>query len=233
VLHGEVEGLFPTDRSALEYGGALLSREELARGGWSYVALGHYHVQRQVASRVWYSGALEYVSPNPWGELADERAHGIPGKGWLLVDPGSGVVEPQWVPLARQVLDLPPIDGAGKNALELDKAVAAQLGSIPGGLSDQVVRQVVSSVPRHIGREMNHAAIRGYKADALHFQLDLRRPEVRRETGVGAPGRRQTLPEIVQDFLARRIIPGDLDRETFVRVGHDLMAEVEREWAEG
>jgi hypothetical protein len=143
------------------------------------------------------------------------------------------VVEPQWVPLARQVLDLPPIDGAGKNALELDKALAAQLGSIPGGLSDQVVRQVVSSVPRHIGREMNHAAIRGYKADALHFQLDLRRPEVRRETGVGAPGRRQTLPEIVQDFLARRIIPGDLDRETFVRVGHDLMAEVEREWAEG
>ena len=80
---------------------------------------------------------------------------------------------------------------------------------------------------------MNHAAIRGYKADALHFQLDLRRPESQREVGVGAPGRRQTLPEIVQDYLARRIIPGDLDRDAFVRVGHDLMAEVEREWAEG
>lgn len=233
VLHGEVEGLFPSDRTAVEYGGALLSREELALGGWSYVALGHYHVQREVSSRVWYSGALDYVSPNPWGELADEKAQNIPGKGWLLVDLPSGAVERRMVPLARRVLDLPPIDGAGRTALELDQALAAQLADIPGGLTDQVVRQVLRNVPRHVGREMNHAALRGYKADALHFQLDLRRPESQREVGVGAPGRRQTLPEIVQDYLARRILPGDLDREAFVRTGHDLMAEVERERAEG
>jgi hypothetical protein len=137
------------------------------------------------------------------------------------------------VPLARRVMDLPPIDGAGRTALELDQALAAQLAGIPAGLSGQVVRQVLRNVPRHVGREMNHAAIRGYKADALHFQLDLRRPESQREVGVGAPGTRQTLPEIVQDYLARRIIPGELDREEFVRAGHDLMAEVEREWAEG
>jgi len=233
VLHGEVEGLFPSDRTAVEYGGALLSREELARGGWSYVALGHYHVQREVAERVWYSGALEYVSPNPWGELAEEKAQDIPGKGWLLVDLPTGTVQRRMVPLARRVMDLPPIDGAGRTALELDQALAAQLAGIPAGLSGQVVRQVLRNVPRHVGREMNHVAIRGYKADALHFQLDLRRPESQREVGVGAPGRRQTLPEIVQDYLARRIIPGDLDREAFVRAGHDLIGEVEREWAEG
>ncbi len=29
VLHGEVEGIFPADRTAVEYGGAVLSREEL------------------------------------------------------------------------------------------------------------------------------------------------------------------------------------------------------------
>jgi len=233
VLHGEVEGLFPSDRTAVEYGGALLAREELALGGWSYVALGHYHVQREVASRVWYSGALEYVSPNPWGELADEKTQHIAGKGWLLVDLPSGTVERRMVPLARRVVDLPPIDGAGRSALELDQALAAQLADIPGGLTDQVVRQVLCNVPRHVGREMNHAALRGYKADALHFQLDVRRPESQREVGVGAPGRRQTLPEIVQDYLARRIIPGDLDREAFVRTGHDLVTAVEREWAEG
>ena len=137
------------------------------------------------------------------------------------------------MPLARRVMDLPPIEGAGRTALELDQALAAQLAGLAEGLSDQVVRQVLLNVPRHVGREMNHAAIRGYKADALHFQLDLRRPESQREVGVGAPGRRQTLPEIVQDYLARRIIPGDLDRDAFVQVGHELMAEVEREWAEG
>ena len=233
VAHGEVEGLFPTDRSAIEYGGALLSREALARGGWSYVALGHYHVQRQVSPRIWYSGALEYVSSNPWGELADEREHGIEGKGWLLVDLPSGVVERRPVALARRVIDLPAIDGAGHTALELDQAVAAAVAAIPGGLADQIVRLILRNVPRHVGREMNHAAIRALKAEALHFQLDLRRPESHRETGVGSPGRRQTLPEIVADYLTRRVLPAEVDRELFVRTGHELMASVEREWTEG
>jgi hypothetical protein len=233
MLHGEVEGIFPSDRSAVEYGGAVLSPEELARGGWSYVALGHYHVQREVGPRVWYSGALDYVSPNPWGELADEREHGIRGKGWLLVDLPAGTVERQPVAPARRVIDLPPIGGEGRSAVELDQALAAALSGIDGGYANQIVRQVMRNVPRHVGREMNHVAIRGYKAEALHFQLDLRRPESQREVGVGSPGRRQTLPELVQDYFARRLLPGDIDRDAFVRTGTELMAAVEREWAEG
>jgi DNA repair exonuclease SbcCD nuclease subunit len=233
VLHGEVEGIFPADRTAVEYGGATLSPQELVTGGWSYVALGHYHVQREVSPRIWYSGALDYVSPNPWGELADERAHGIHGKGWLMVDLPAGTVERRAVAPARRVIDLPTIDGEGRSALELDQTLAAALGAIEGGYADQVVRQVMRNVPRHVGREMNHAAIRTYKADALHFQLDLRRPESHREVGVGAPGRRQTLPELVTDYFSRRLLPGDIDREEFVRTGAELMAAVEREWAEG
>jgi hypothetical protein len=233
VLHGEVEGVFPTDRSAVEYGGATLSPEELAKGGWSYVALGHYHVQREVSPRMWYSGALDYVSPNPWGELADEREHGIHGKGWLLVDLPAGTVERRPVVAPRRVIDLAPINGEGRSATELDQALAAALERIDGGYADQVVRQVIRNVPRHVGREMNHAAIREYKAEALHFQLDLRRPESHREVGVGAPGRRQTLPELVHDYFERRLLPGEIDRELFVRTGTELMAAVEREWAEG
>ena len=50
VLHGEIEGVLP-DRSAApsEYGGVVVSLRELAVGEWSYVALGHYHVQHEVA----------------------------------------------------------------------------------------------------------------------------------------------------------------------------------------
>lgn len=233
MLHGEVEGIFPTDRTAVEYGGAMVSPAELASGGWSYVALGHYHVQREVSPRVWYSGALEYVSPNPWGELADEREHNIHGKGWLLVDLPSGAVERMPVVPARRVIDLPPINGEGHSAVELDRALADALATIDGGYTDQVVRQIIRNVPRHVGREMNHVAIREIKAEALHFQLDLRRPESHREVGVGAPGRRQTLPELVQDYFEHRQLPGDVDREAFVRTGTELMAAVEREWAEG
>ncbi|MDX2058805.1 MAG: DNA repair exonuclease, partial [Gemmatimonadales bacterium] len=67
VVHGEVDGLFPLDRWWAEPGGALLDPTELAQGGWSYVALGHYHVMREVKPRIWYAGALDYVTPNPWG----------------------------------------------------------------------------------------------------------------------------------------------------------------------
>jgi len=233
VLHGEVEGLFPADRSAVEYGGAVFPPAMLARGGWDYVALGHYHVQREVSPRVWYSGSLEYVSTNPWGELEEERKSGSTGKGWLMVNLPVGTVERRPIALARRFIDLPHIDGSDRSAAELDAGIAAALSAVPGGHADQVIRQVVRDVPRHIAREMDHAMIRRYKAEALHYLLDLRRPVSQRETGVGSPGRRQTLPELVEEYLGWRLLPGEVDRETFVRAGVDLIRTVERERLEG
>jgi DNA repair exonuclease SbcCD nuclease subunit len=231
LLHGEVEGVFPFDRSAAEYGGALIDLRELGRGEWSYVALGHYHVQHEVASRVWYAGSLDYVSPNLWGELADERERGSTGKGWLLIDLDSGRVERQLVPLAREILDLPPLDAEGLPAATLDVRIAERLRGIPGGLADRIVRLVVTNLPRHVGRELNHSAIRGFKSAALHLHLDFRRPEVNRIVGMGAPGRRQTLPELVRSYLMRRLIPAELDREAFVHLGEELIDAVERDLA--
>ncbi|MEO7986281.1 MAG: metallophosphoesterase [Gemmatimonadales bacterium] len=223
LLHGEVEGVFPADRSAAEYGGALVGARELAAGNWSYVALGHYHVQMEVAPRVWYAGALEYVSPNLWGELEDESMRRTPGKGWLLADLDSGLVERYPVPLAREIIDLDPLEGAGLLAADLNAAIAGRITSIHGGLAGKIVRLQVWNVPRHVARELDHAAIRGWKTAALHFHLDLRRPESRRIVGVGAPGRRQTLPELVHEYLSSRKLPDNVDREEFVRLGAELM----------
>lgn len=231
VLHGEVEGMFPFDRSALEYGGAILRAGELHLGEWSYVALGHYHVSCEVWPRAWYAGALEYVSPNPWGELADERQRGVPGKGWLLVDLATGAVERRPVRAARRLLDLPPLDATGMDAAQVDAAIRARVDGAPDGIADHVVRLVVHNIPRPVGRELDHAAIRGWKAEALSFHLDLRRPEPQRTVGVGAPGRRQTLPELVRDYLSRRPLPATLDRDAFVALGAGLMDDVERQAA--
>jgi len=229
MLHGEVEGIFPADRSAVEYGGALLDPAALARGGWSYVALGHYHVQVQVAPRVWYSGALEYVSPNPWGELREEAAAGLDGKGWLLVDPDGGTVERRAVAGARAVLDLPAVDATGIEAAELQARLATRVGAVEGGIADRVVRIVVRNVPRVVARGLDHEVIRGWKAEALHFQLDLQPPRTARVEASGAAGRRQTLPELVADYLGRRPLPAEVSRERFVRRGAELVAAVERE----
>jgi hypothetical protein len=115
----------------------------------------------------------------------------------------------------------------------VDALIAERVASIPGGISDQIVRLRVFDVPRHVARELNHAAIRALKAQALHFRLDVRRPELHRATGVGSPGRRQTLPELVSSYLERRPLPAELDREAFVRLGRDLMESVERDLAGG
>ncbi len=233
TLHGEVEGIFPADRSGLEYGGAVVTQADLARGGWGYVALGHYHVQREVAPRVWYSGSLEYVSPNPWGELTEEREEGLGGKGWLLADLATGRVERYAVPPARRLYDLPAIDAHGRTAADLDQLIADAVAAVPGGHADQIVRQVVRNTPRHIGREINHTAVRALKSQALHYQLDLRRPDLQRRSASGAPGRRRTLPELVEEFLEGRPLPAGVDRAALVQRGRELMESVEREWAEG
>jgi DNA repair protein SbcD/Mre11 len=229
LVHGEVEGIVPGDRAALEYGGAPLSPGELGLDLWSYVALGHYHVRHRVAPRAWYAGALDYVSSNLWGELADEERLGVSGKGWLLVDVDSGAVDPRSVTNTRRVLDLEPIRAEGKEAEALDAEIAARLASVPGGIAEQIVRLRVYDVPRHVARSLDHAAIRAWKAEALHLNLDLRRPDVHRMVGVGAPGHRQTLPELVRSFLQTRPLPAEIDRTQFVRTGGELMDAVERD----
>lgn len=234
VLHGETPGLFGTDRTVAEAGGALLSESDIAGGDWGYVALGHYHVQHRVRDGAWYAGALEYVSPNPWGELREERQEGFRGKGWLLVDLDDGTVERQPIAPPRRVIDLPWLDAEDLAGAELDRLLASAMEEIDGGIDGAVIRQVVRNVPRSVARELDHAAIREWKARALHFQLDLRRPDApTRSVGMGAPGQRRTLAEELQHFLADRKLPAGMDRDRFVTEGVGLLAEVEREAEEG
>jgi DNA repair exonuclease SbcCD nuclease subunit len=232
VIHGEAEGILAHERDVVEYGGAHVSAEEIGAEAWSYVAWGHYHVRHQVAPRAWYAGSLDYVSSNIWGELDEERRKGIDGKGWLLVDLDTGTVEPRAVSGARRVLDLPSLDADGFDAKGIDAWIAERIAEVDGGIGGHVVRLVVRNCPRHVGRELDHAAIRAWKNEALHFQLDVRRPTADRVTGIGAPGRRQTLGETLRDFLARRPLPSELDREAFVQAGAELLARIDAE-AEG
>ena len=230
VTHGEVAGVFRREAATLEPGGAVFEPVELHADRWDYVALGHYHVAHQVADNAWYSGALDYASPNPWGELVDEARERRPGqKGWLLVDLAERLqVEFRPVALARRLIDLPPIHAAGLGAGKISEQIRAHVAAVRGGIADQIVRQVVHDIPRPIARDLEYAAIRDYKASALHFQLDLRRPQSHREVGVGAPGARQTLIDLVADYIRRRPLDAEVDREALVALGRRCMEDVER-----
>ena len=224
VTHGVYGGL-GEERGTVEYGGAALSRELLAPEKWDYIALGHYHTAQSVATNAWYSGSLEYLPPNPWGQLqdeADQKKSKRNGKGYLLVElPGARVTFRPIAP-ARRHIDLPPIQGAGLNAKELDAQIAERVTGAK--IDDQIVRLLVWDVERAVARDLDHAAIRGYKARALNFQLDLRRPESQRAASIpGAGARRQTLPETVKEFLGRRPLDAELNRETFVKLGVEYL----------
>ncbi len=228
VIHGETPGLFGEDRSIADAGGAFLSDADLG-GRWSYVALGHYHVQHQVRERVWYAGSLDYVSSNPWGELREERRAGLRGKGWLLADLAAGTVTRHAIEAPRRFVDLPWLDGADLAASELDRLLAQALADVPGGIDGAVVRQVVRNVARPVARELDHAAIRQWKAAALNLQLDFRRPgQPQRQQTSGAPGPRHTLAELLEDYLTHRPLPPGMARERFVEQGMALLTGVER-----
>ena len=232
LLHGQLPGV-GEQRGTMEYGGAVVQLQDLAPAQWDYVALGHYHVARQVEANAWYAGNIEYVAPNPWGQMDDEKDLGVEGKGYLLVHLPSARVEFRSITLARRHVELPTIEGKGLTPKELDEQIAAAVAGAKPGIDDQIVRQLVFDVSRATARDLDHGAIRAYKARALHFQLDLRRPEVLRAEASGAPGHRQTLPETVQEFLEHRPLDADLDRADFVRLGVEYVAHVGREGDEG
>ncbi|HET7583896.1 MAG TPA: metallophosphoesterase [Gemmatimonadaceae bacterium] len=228
LLHGEVEGVFPAtapraDRATLE-----ISRAELGAARWSYVALGHYHVYREVAPNAFYAGSLEYVSTNPWGELVEEREAGIPGKGFIEVDLVSGEHRFHHVEPARRLVDLPQVSARGMSAAELDAAIRERVEKCDGGITDRIVRLVVRDVPRHVVRDLDHKALREYKRQAVHFHLDTRRPEIIRSSASGAPGRRPTLAETVQSYLGRRPLESGVDRTRLVSLGLHYLSEAER-----
>lgn len=227
VLHGEAEGAVPHHDAALEYGGALVPKDAVRSTEWSYVAWGHYHITRQVAERSWYAGALDYTSMNIWGEVREERRDRVGSKGWLLVDLDTGIPERRPIAAIRRVYDLGPIHGEGMDRTELDEAIAGLVAQVPGGIADQIVRVVAYDVPRVISRELNHARIRDWKAEALHFQLDVWPPQMGPLLGHGAAGARQTLTELLQGYLERRPLPSEVDRAAFVKAGVDLLRETD------
>jgi hypothetical protein len=227
LLHGEVEGMLPAHAAPVDRAPLEITKDELRAARWDYVALGHYHVHREIAPNAYYAGSLDYTSANAWGELVEERDAGVPGKGFVERDLASGRHTFHPLPPSRPLLDLPRIDAKGMTAAELDAAIRATVDAAPGGIDDKIARLVVKDVPRHVVRELDHKSLREFKRRALHFHLDTRRPEILRTSVGGAPGRRPSLADTVRDKLRTRLLPSDVDREQLVALGLKYLAEAD------
>ncbi|MEO6779265.1 MAG: exonuclease SbcCD subunit D [Gemmatimonadaceae bacterium] len=228
LLHGEIEGVLPDYVRQMERATIEISRDALSASRWDYVALGHYHVHREVAPNAYYAGSVDYTSSNPWGEIREEREAGLydpvrGGKGIIEWDLDSGTHRFHPLSVARPLIDLPRVDGSGMTAAELDAAVLESVESSRVVIDDNVVRLVITDVPRHVARQMDPKAVRDIKRRALFFNLDVRRPDVVHRSSSGAPGRRPSLGEVLRDKLESRPLSGELDRPAFVTLGMDYL----------
>jgi len=228
VLHGEVEGMLPEHMARVDRAVMEIPVEALGAAQWSYVALGHYHVQREIAPNAYYSGSIEYTSANPWGELVEEREAGLAGKGFIEFDLDAGAPRFHALEPMRPLINLPVVSAKGLSAAELDAAIKERVEGCPGTIDDKIVRLIVRDVPRHVVRELDQKALREYKRRALHFHLDTRRPDVARPTAAsGAPGRRATLTETVESYLAKRPMESGIDRAAIVALGLQYLQEAD------
>src|SRR5207249_5213728 len=109
LLHGEIAGVLPREATPLDRAAVEISREDLGAARWDYVALGHYHVYREVEPNAFYSGSIDYTSANTWGELYEERVDGVPGKGIIEHDLVSGMHRFHPLPSSRALVDLPHV----------------------------------------------------------------------------------------------------------------------------
>jgi DNA repair protein SbcD/Mre11 len=227
LLHGEVQGMLPVaamraDRAAME-----IPLDAIGAPRWSYVALGHYHVHRQIAPNAYYSGSVDYTSTNPWGELVEERQAGLPGKGFIEYDLERGVHTFHALDASRRHIDLPAVLARGLTAPELDAAIRDAIEHCAEGIDEKIVRLVVRDVPRHVARELDQKALREYRRRALHFHLDARRPEMMRLSANGAPGRRPTLRETVESYIGKRSLAPGVDRDALIQLGAFYLQEAD------
>lgn len=232
LLHGTVRGRGVEEklRFLAEFGGAPVDLSELRPEQWTYVALGHYHHATALGPNAWYAGATERTATNLWEEAGEE-------KGFVTFDTTTGAATFHAIP-TRPAVDLAPVsavrdDGGFMEAAELDAVIRERVEEVAGGVEGKLVRLVVRDVPRELFRALDHDRLRRWKAEALHFHLDVRRPEVRRSGAAAPGGRRLTLEEEVETFLTARWKPtsSEVDPARLARLASQYLAEVSEEGA--
>ncbi len=228
VMHAEVEGAVPSTPGDPDRMSRQIPVAEVMNPAWDYIALGHVHVYQKMGPKAFYSGSLDYTSPNVWPEVEEQRARKLPGKGMLERDLASGKQTFHPLRVTRDFLDLPPIKGRGLSAADLDKEIAASVARAPGGIEGKVVRLIARDVPRHIVRELDHRVLREFQRSALHFHLDTRRPEVVRNSASGAPGHRPSLAAMLRESLRNRVLTSDIDRDRLVDLGAHYLDEADQ-----
>ena len=219
---------------------------------WDYVALGHLHQHQQVAPRVYYSGSLERVGPEPWREAAQE-------KGFLSFDLETRTSRFHPIP-GRAVVALAPIRIPEGESAKLAGKVREVIGEVPGGIDGKIVRlRIEGLTPEEVKRE-DQGLFSELRDQALHLAIEVDDfqnpaddnplPLLARDRGFALRALREKVKEegggvggiesLLSDFTGETFASGEargLEEELLIREFHGsglpFLGEVSMEAGEG
>ena len=224
MLHPEIAGLFP---EVIDYGGARVDLAELGGGGdGAFELRGARALPRRARG-----GAARLVQrlagvhqPEPLGRVArgaPAASHqGLAGRGPRERHGGAGQRR-----AAAQGVGLRVARRGGDDRRGAGRGHRARAWpSVPFAIEDAVVRLVVRDVPRALAQGLDHDALAGVPGRGAALPARSAAPRARRAQGGHAAGRAcaSCCPTSSQQYLSRRPLDADLDRERFIGLGRGL-----------
>jgi hypothetical protein len=173
---------------------------------------------------MWYAGGLERTSTNLWIETG--------AKGFVTFNTKTRATA--FHPVAtRPIVDLQRLsarntgpDGGYLEPTAIDEAIRERVNQVKGGIDGKIVRLIMEDLPRELFRDLDHRRLREYRARALHFHLDARRPSHRErlpDVPVGPP---RSIEEETEHFLRNIWQPtgGDIEVDRLVSLAAEYLA---------
>ncbi len=207
TLHGLSQQALPHGRGEGDF-----DAEDLRHPGWTYVALGDYHVFQRYGPNVCYAGSTDFASTNVWEESKY-------AKGWVWFDDEVGKIE--FIPITtRPVLDLPAIHAGGLDHSEVE---AAMLKAAEDWSPDPkpIVRQRVVDAAPGLRARIRPSVVRELSGKALFYGLTV----TMAPRYASSPGAGMSLEEAWQAHVAAAQIPAGLTLEELETAGLTRLRE--------
>lgn len=189
---------------------------ELRPDNWDYIALGDYHIRKELQKNAIYCGSTDFTSSNIWEEVETK-------KGWILFDTETKCAEFHPVEPVRRVLDLPAIDAAGLSGTEIAEAISRNADWHPAEMP--IVRQRIINLQAAVRREIPAHAERDARSRALYYILEPSYARSEQTAGTyGGAGR--SLTDDWSEYCKNRdAFPQGVTREEYTQSGLSALKE--------
>jgi len=165
MVHGQIGKQWISD-----FGGVDVDLKSLSPHEWDYIALGHVHIQKDIAYNASYSGATEHTASNIWSEAETS-------KGFLQISLPSKKKIFHSLSSPRDVAVIEPLDSKNLDAAQVLEGIEQRLSTVAGGIEGKILRLDILNLQREVFRNLNHKKLREWRSRCLNLTIDIKAPQ--------------------------------------------------------